>query len=303
MADTFIQKASLAGQVIEDLSDEPLEPERFHVELEGENKLSFKKPGGFFVFSDLTGGDFTLNISGTQMQSLEHQITIPLPELMISQPGDNELIVVVNSISNGNNGINRIIFDQVILKKKIRAGAAVIGNGFSTTLETALDIGRITQARLTDASGVAAGDIVRIVRDRSIRLKFDPYSPEPSGVTRIVGKVISDTSALPLEDVQVKLVEVNNIPVAVNEVKGPEETTGAQIAAIDMGGTVIILGTEKDIVTYTNKKGDYNLYFRRADFPASVTLRAEVNGYTPQDISQNINSGLRNTINFSLVQI
>ena len=73
----IIKKASIAGQIIEDLSFEGLNPSRFKVMLNGERKNPFYKDDGYFVFSGLQDGNYLVLIEGERFQPLIYPLTIP----------------------------------------------------------------------------------------------------------------------------------------------------------------------------------------------------------------------------------
>ena len=258
MMEKIIQRASLIGRVIEDLTFATVHPSRFQAELLGLKKAPEYKPEGFFVFSDLREKNYTLRIFGAGFQTFERPVTIPPPEFIIDSTGDDELIVVVRSIPNNGNDKN-LTFDPVFLPKEIRAGARVIFPNVTTKLATALEVGPRSQAKLENVAGLAAGDIVRLIRDKSIRMKFDPYHTFEIALTRIVGKVVSQHNPeVALAGAQVQVTKLDDGLIAWNDMNGAKIAT-----VIDGGGTRIVLGVEKDLTTMTNKKGDYNLYFNK----------------------------------------
>ncbi len=302
VSEIFIQNVSLAGQVVEDVTCEPLRQGRFTAELLDMHQFPQYKPDGFFVFTDSPSGEYTLHISGEQFQTLEYLVTIPLPDLLLDLPGENELFVIaktITDISNGGNGGKKISFDPLILRKEIRAGASVFAAGFSATLAAPLDIGKVMEARVENMSGeLTAGSIMRIIRDHSIRLPFSPYASLPLAHTRIVGTVIhQDTPEIPLSGAQVRLIAVNGVNVVLNIV------SGANIATVELNGIQIILGAEKDITTLTNQQGDYNLYFIEKDFLETMTLEVTLAGYQPVTKTEAVQVGQRNKIDFSLLSI
>lgn len=316
MVESVVQKAALIGQAVEDLTYTGLGQDRFTAELMGAGKPAQYKPGGFFVFSDLHPGAYILRLAGRGFQTEEHRVVIeeppPLPREtpIFDQPGDNELLVVVKTVHENNNGIGpRITFDPLILNKEIRAGARILGaGGFETALAADLDARHITQARLDAVVGLAPGSIVRVIRDRSIRMKFGPYHQFPFELTRIVGKVVlEDDPQVPLEGAEVRLTKVGGAGVVLNDIAG----VGIVTAEID--GTQAILGNEKDITTIANQQGDFNLYFgqeaflaklARAEFELQqVTLQVTLDRYQTESATVTIHAGRRNRIdNFELVK-
>jgi hypothetical protein len=312
MVEQVIQEVSLVGKVIEDLIYESLNPGQFKVEVMNMKKLPQYKNGGFFVFSDLRPGTYTFKISGDRFQPQEFNVTIPLDTLVFdsipvfdsfpdidlipifNQPGDNELIVIAETV---NGSSRKITFDPVILKKKIKAGALVLAQGSSARLASDLDSGKVENATLNTVIGLAADSIVRIIRDKSIRLKFDPYYQFPFELTRIVGKVVfADDPEIPLEGVRVRLTQVNGTNVKLTDV------AGASIVTTEIGGVKVVLGTEKDMVTFTNQKGDYHFYFKQGQLGGSVTLEASLSGYQSQDKTSTITENARNRTDFELIK-
>src|SRR6266487_5935333 len=109
MKESTSHKVSLLSQVIEDLSYEPLAHQRFTAELEGVKKTPYYKDNGYFAFTNLSPGNYTLRILGERFQMQQLPVTIPsapivfdptkrkiehlLARVVFSQPGDNELIV------------------------------------------------------------------------------------------------------------------------------------------------------------------------------------------------------------------
>jgi hypothetical protein len=290
MAESVSQKVSLVGQVIEDLSYEPLDFQRFRAELyQGPkeklvrvNRTPFYKDNGYFAFTDLGLGDYTLQILGERFQTQQLPVTLApmvidqtkrkLPQLLeqviFDQPGDNELIVMVDAVNN-----NRITFEDTIIRRRIRAGAKVISDGGETELTETLDPGKISTARLDSVAAINAGDIVRIIRDRSIRMRFDPYYEALTESTRIVGTVsIQGQPEITLPNAFINVEEVNGAAVTISDVAGAKVATGI------IGGSARVLGTERDVQGLTNAGGDYTIYFSRADI-VSVTLKATLAGF------------------------
>jgi hypothetical protein len=300
MSDTIIQKASLVGQVIEDLTYEALSPPQFQVHLVGIEKSPQYKPGGFFVFSDLPSGNYTLRIVGKRFQPVAYPVAIPLADLVIDVPGENELFVIAKTVTdtgNGNGG-TRVTVDQVILNKEIRVAAPVLASGFAATLAAALDVGRVMEVKLKNSDGeLTPGSLVRIVRDKSIRLQFNPYYPLPFERTRLVGNIVrQDAPEITLESAQVRLTHVNSANVVLHDV------AGAHIATVDIGETNRVLGAEKDTTTFTNHRGDYTLYFNAGEVLQNVTLEVMLTGYQSQTKTETISARERKNIDFQLTR-
>ena len=293
-----IQRAALVGQVIEDLTYVPLSVGRFEARLLDVKKAAQYKPGGYFVFSDLRPGDYTLEISGERFQTQQHPVRIPVASgqgeaPLFAQPGDNEFVVIAKAVNNnGNNGAGpRIQFDPVILPQPIRVGARVVAQGFAAHLTADLEAGRVFQARLDSVNGLAADSLVRIVRDDSVRLKFDPYYRLPIGVTSVVGKVVLEIAPeIPVEGAQVSLKKVNDAVVVWKKVGE------VRIATVKVDEKAVVLGAEQDVQTATNARGDYTLYFNPGDFLKTAMLTVTLAGYRPASKKAEIKSDQRNKI-------
>jgi hypothetical protein len=243
---------------------EDISPSRFRAELVERETVPQYKPEGFFVFSGLPDGNYTLKISGERLQPATIKVAIPpQTHIFLESHGDNELVVIVRTVANDSEGVGskKITFDPVILPKQIRAGARVESNGLPANagarLIATLEAGEVSAARVTNATGLTANSIVRIIRDRSIRMNLDPYYVFASSITRVVGKVVSkENPALPLAGAQVSVTRINNTAITANDVQGVAIFTG-----VNTSNSSIVLGAEKDISAITNEKGDYNLYF------------------------------------------
>jgi len=307
--ETISHSASLVAQVIEDVSYEPLDYQRFQAELKGSGKTPHYKDDGYFAFSDLPPGSYSLRIFGERFQTQQLPVTIPsapivfdpakgkmqqlLARIVFDQAGDNELVIVVKTV----NGPKIITFDAARIPRLINAGAVVVANGLTTKLATKLDPGSVASARLDSVDGITRDSIVRIIRDRSIRLRFDPYYQTPAELTRIVGRVtLKDQPEIMLEGARISLTKVGGSEVSVSDVGG------AKIATAIVGVSKVVLGTERDLQTFANGKGDYNLYFIRDDIP-DVTLEATLAGFQAASATLSITPRARIRADFELQKI
>lgn len=263
---------------MEDLSYENIDPTRFRAELVGFEESPQYKQEGFFIFSNLREGQRTLRVSGMRFQPETLAVTVPArtsSPLFVHLQGDDELIVIVRSRDDApdSNGRRSVQFDPVILTRTIRAGAVVLSNslppGTEARLATTLEAGTVTSARLENADAIAADSIIRIIRNQSIRVKFDPYYIFQAPPTRIVGKVTSQSSENALRGARVRVTHLNGSEITGNDISGAEVFTGRNV-----GDSTIVLGTEKDISAVTNEKGDYNLYFSN-ELVGSLTITDE----------------------------
>ena len=217
-----------------------------------------------------------------------------LARLICSQPGDNELIVATGTVNPGN---KRITFDPTTISRPISAGSTVLADGLSTTLSTRLEPGQVNSARFESVAGLAEGSIVRIVRDQSIRLRFDPYSPVPPGTTSLVGRItLVNEPEVALPDALVQITEVNGATVTVSDV------AGARVATVVLESDTVVLGTERDLQTVSNRKGDYHIYFNREDV-TSLALKVTLAGFQPLTSTVTLTPQARSRADFELTKI
>jgi hypothetical protein len=292
MGERFVHRASLVGQAVEDLSYEPLAPGRFTAELVGTGLRPQYKDGGWFVFSDLPPGGGVLRLSGERLQPQSFAVILPFPPLRLDRPGDNELVVIaatVETVQRAGGDELRITFDPVVLPRRIRTGARVLATGFATRLAADLETGTVLSARLESIAGLNPGAVVRIVRERSVRLKLDPYATVPSGLCRITGRV---TLPAGVSTATVRLARLDGNAVTVQDV------AGAGIATAQLSGRERVIGTAADIAVSTDERGIYHLYFPDALFPADATLEALREGQPPASRTVATQKGERKIVDF-----
>jgi hypothetical protein len=286
MAEDITKKASLVGQVIEDLSYDGVDPQRLRVEIVGLAKSAYCKEGGFFAFNDVPPGPYRVLVSGERLQPQEFNVTLPLADPLLSRAGDDELVVIVKTVSASD---GKITFDPVIIRKAVRAGStARAAGGFNSKLAAGLEPGKVSGAKLESVQGLAVGAVLRLIRGPAIRLKLDPYSRMPPNWTLVVGHVgHQNIPGLALPGVQVRLIKVNGVAVQTAGV------AGVAIATVDIAGKKVVLGTDGDVKAVTNDKGDFCLYFNRSDITA-VTLSASLLNYKTKNQNVTIVAGGRN---------
>ena len=291
MAEQIAKKASLMGQVIEDLSYEGVDPQRLRVELVGAGRSAWYKEGGFFCFNEVPAGQYRVLVSGERLQPQEFEVTLPYANPLLGRAGDDELIVVVKTVGASD---GRVTFDPVIIRRAIRAGAAARAAGFTSKLAAALGPGKVSGARLEGVENLTPGSVLRLVRGHAIRLKFDPYFQPPRGWTQVVGRVEHTAIAgLALPGAQVRIRKVNGVDVKTAGV------AGVSVATVEIAGKQVVLGTDRDVKTVTNSRGDYHLYFNRGDVTA-VTLSASLLNYKTKNQSLTVVVGGRNRADISL---
>lgn len=276
------QQVGLSGHVVEDLTFAPFRPGAFQAELVSHRRRPLYKRDGFFVFTNVRAGQYRLRLRAERCDPVEHEVSIPhgpgafgsppaLDNLhAFERPGDNELLVIVDTISSA----SRVSFAPEVLPLRIPAGVRVVTSGFEAHLIEPLEPGLVSSARLDTTAGLSSGAVLRIIRGRSVRLRFNPYDALPRTAMRIVGRVaIMPDPSVSVPGAEVRLLEVNGSPVTVIDVEG------APIATIGPGGTTVVLGTESDVATRTNLRGDYTLYSARSLPWTSATLRVRRTGF------------------------
>ena len=273
------------GQVIEDLSYDGVDPQRLRVELAGVARPAFYKEGGFFAFNELPPGQYRVLVSGERLQPQEFNVTLPLADPILGRAGDDELFVIVKTVSASD---GKITFDPVIIRRAIRAGAVARAAGFTSKLAAVLEPGKVSGAKLESVQGLSAGAVLRLIRGHAIRLKFDPYRQTPAGWTFIVGRVEhKNIKGLALPGAQVRMKKVNGVDVQTAAV------AGVSVATVDIAGKKVVLGTAGDVKAVTNSKGDFCLYFNRSDITA-VTLSASLLNYKTKSQNLALVTGGRN---------
>jgi hypothetical protein len=300
MSETHVQTVSLVGHVIEDLTYEPVRPSQFQAEILGTGHIPQYKSGGFFVFSNVAPGTYTLRVGGQRFQPLEQTVEVPAADHVINREGDNAVLVIARGVTSvpGNNGGTRLSFNTVLLEQPVRAGAAILTPGFSATLAVELDRGLAMEARIENVTGTLIPNaIVRIVRDQSLRLKVNPYSALPLTRTRLVGTVVRQNAPeVHLAGAQVRLTQVNGVTVESHDIAGLEVTS------VGLNASTIILGTERDVTTLTNANGDYNLYFDIGEVLENLTVEVALAGYQAAMATVEIRTGQRQRLEVLLIE-
>jgi len=300
------QQVSISGNVIADLTYEPMGPSAFSAALDDAKRAPLYKQDGFFLFTNIAPGEYMLRLSAQYFQSLVFDVMVPPVPLLSSsppapdtlhtfwQPGDNELIVVIQGV---NASTGRVTFAAELLTKGIPMGSQVQAVAFSATLRENLEPGLVSSALLDSAVGLTPGEVLRIIRGRSIRMRFDPYNPTPAALTQIVGHVaMAEDPLLPLERAQVRLTQIDGVAVTTLNVEG------AQVATLNFPASTTILGTAADLITETNVGGDYSLYSGRTQNWTSVTLEVSRNGSQTQTLALPVLTSQRNRADFLLVR-
>src|ERR1044071_5791552 len=100
MAEQIAKKASLMGQVIEDLSYQGVDPQRLSVELVGVERRAWYKEGGFYCFNEVPPGRYRPPSPGERLPPQDPAGPRPPDEPLLGRAGDDELIVVVKTVND-----------------------------------------------------------------------------------------------------------------------------------------------------------------------------------------------------------
>jgi hypothetical protein len=113
VSDIRTQQISLVGQVVEDVSFAPLRSREFVAELIGLKRSPLYKEGGFFVFTNLRPGHYTLRIAAERFQPQEYLVSIPLHQfaaLSFIAPGG-----FLQLLADENPGANHLDLVRVVM--------------------------------------------------------------------------------------------------------------------------------------------------------------------------------------------
>jgi hypothetical protein len=278
--ETVVQKLSFYGRLVDEIAREVIPFKNFKVSIKEPGSMPIYKEDGYFVFSDLEApADYQLHLSAHLYQS--RSITKHLPAgspTALSYPGEDELYVIINEIQNGTE--KRVLFNSIAFLKTIPEGSLVYKeSGGSTRLAGSLEGENVGFAVLEDISGLAQGEILRFVRSSNIIMRPGPYFPFDAQTTLIAMKFVDNSSPSmpPIAGVKCEIKAVNGEPVNPTPVEGLEVWT---VTLPDPVGEMI-LGSENDIITYSNERGD-SIFYYPGDTPID-TLSVEITaaGYNP----------------------
>lgn len=263
---------------------------------------------GFCVFTDVPDGTYALSIQTHHHRPFFHDITIPLSttdDFVLDVPGENESFVVVQSVDLST---RTITFATRDFRPRLAVGTAVISNRFLTTLAQPLEGTGIVSAVLTEvvsgAETLQAGDLVRFVDHRIIRMLAGPYYPFLSDIQRVSGTVTDSVTGLPLASVVVELRRVNN-QVVQNQNVGTSAGNRVRLYTVGTGPDLRVIGRQTDVRCETDVRGRYLLYFlRREDLIITdIRVRATLSGYQNSVETVSFSERQNVTVSFSMVEV
>jgi hypothetical protein len=288
-SEKLIQRLAFYGRLVDEITREIIPYQHFKVSMHGSSSMPIYKGDGYFVFSDLepsiTDYQFRLSAQGYRARMIKKNLPAASP-VELTYPGEDELYVIIKNVENSTD--KKVIFDSIPFVKTIPKGSMVIGEGgFSTTLTETLEGENITFAVLQDItplSSLTPGKILRFVRSHNILMYPGPYYPFAPGTTIAALKFVNSNSPdMPAANVRCEITKVNMAAISPNNVASLDIKT----VSLTNPAVELVLGTENDIVTYSNERGDAVFYYS-ADTPIEkLTLEITADEYNPvtQDIT------------------
>lgn len=299
--DILTGKLSFFGRLADEITREVIPYKNLKVSIQNHRAVPLYKEDGFFVFSDLEQGDYRFQLSAPSYQSRIVEKNLP-PGLLVelSFHGEDDFYVLINEVQNGTG--KRVTFANIPFLKTIPVGAAVFGeSGFSTTLTSTLEGENIGFADLNDVTGLSAGEILRFVRSNNIMMRPGPYYPFEPGTTVLALKIADNSTPdkPPLANVRCQIIKVNNVGLSTSNVGGVD------IKTVTMpGGPTLVLGTEKDITTYSDERGTAVFYYPVDTVIGELTLNISTPGYVPlpdQEFTLTANQRIHHTLELTKI--
>lgn len=300
------RRVSVAMMMVDDITSNILRS----VEVTLADSLS--KPvfndDGFCVFTDVPEGTYALSIQTLQHRPFSNNITIPLSttdNFVWNVPGENESFVVVQSVDVST---CTITFATRDFRPRLAVGTAVISNRFLTTLAQPLEGAGITSAVLaavvSGAEALQAGDLVRFVDHRIIRMLAGPYYPYLFDIQRVHGTVTDSVTGLPLSSAVVELRRVNNQVVQSQNV-GTSAGNRVRLYTVGTGPASRVIGRQADVRCETDARGRYLLYFRRREdlIITDIRVRVSLAGYQNSVETVSFSERQNVTVSFSMVEM
>ncbi len=286
-ADSFDRTLSFYGRFCDEFTREVVLPAAYRVRISAASPASLVeahyKADGYFCFEDLkvSATSYTIEMTSPLYQPRSFQKSLPTPmPVEIAYGGEDEVYLVLETV---NTSTKTVGFEKIPFLPRVAKGAQVIGEaGFTTTLAESLEGVDVIAASLNSVTGLAVGQLLRVVRSQNLLSKPGPYYPFPSLATRVHVKVVEDTPAeTPLSSAQLLVQSLETIAPTGTVVGGVEVKT----VTLPGPGPVLVLGTVRDLETRTDPRGQAVLFFR-GDWPlttCAVTVSAA--GYVSKTAS------------------
>ncbi len=281
----------MAVQLLDDLSATTVRDA--DVWIRGSRRRAVGKEDGFYVFTDLEPGPYELTIDSARYQPFEHSFELPLPtahRLILDVPGENERMLVVQGVDAA---ASTISFAARNFLHPLPAGTPVISSRLVTTLTAELEGEAVDTATLTSVgAGVTAlrsEDVVRLVKQRVVRMRPGPYYPFSSTLTRLTGTVRDAATGQSIRGATLELTRINAEDVLSAEV-GTSPGNSVRVYTVGSGAAMRALGPRRTVRSTTDQRGRYSFYFpaRRDLTVDNVTVGVTATGYVaaaPVDVS------------------
>jgi hypothetical protein len=294
-------RLSFFGRMADDLTRQVLLPADTAVFLENERRKALIKADGHFAFADLEPSptNYRIHIGARSYQ--DRVISQALPTgapVQVTSPGEDELYLLITGVATPQ---KRVTFEQITFVAPIEAGAAIIGEGgFTATLAEALEGQKVTFVVLSTVTGLAAGQMLRIVRSPNLLLRPGPYYPFAADVTVLAVKVVANASLqTALGDAAIEITRINGTAPTLTDVGG------LQLSLFDLGGnppgSVILDDSGKN--TATNDRGDAVFYFPGSKPITTIDVTVSKTKYQTTSSSINVTANARTFQNITLTAL
>ena len=288
MASSEVHTSRLAffGRLGDDLTRQVLRPEEMSVSLEGDPRPALRKEDGHFALVDLEPSttDYNVRLGGPAYQTRTVAKALPtLAPVQVTFPGEDELYLVLAGTSTPQNRVN---FQTLAFVPPIDAGAAVIGEGgFTATLAEPLEGRDVSFAVLSTIAGLAAGQVLRIVRSPNLLVRPGPYYAFPDDVTVVAVHVVENDPAEP---------PIGDATIAISQIDGSGPTVIAvgglplQRFALAASATAFVVLDAGHAITTTTVRGDGVFYFPGSTPLASLELTVAKPQYQTATVTLNV---------------
>ena len=301
LVETQTSRLSFFGRIADDLTRQVLLPTDTAVSLEEGRREALIKADGHFAFADLepSAANYRIHIGARSYQDRVILQALPTSApVQVMLPGEDELYVLITSVAAPQ---KRVTFEQITFVAPIEAGAVVIGEGgFTTTLAEALEGQKVTFAVLSTVAGLAAGQMLRIVRSPDLLLRPGPYYPFPIDATVFAVKVVaSDPLQTALSNAGIAITGINGTAPTVTDVGG------LQLSRFNLGGNPpgSVILDDNDRNTVTNDRGDAVFYFPGSKPITTIDVTVSKLGYQTAARSINVTANARSFQSIALTAL
>lgn len=285
LTDTRGTRLSFFGRFTDEISRDVLTPDEFRVDLEGAPlqppPAASYKQDGYFVFQNLkaSASAYELRFDGPRYQQRSFLQALPTVDpVELTYGAEDEIYLAITSVQVA---LKRIGFDAIPFLPRISAASQVRGEGgFTTTLTENLEGVAVATADLNDVTGLAVGQLLRIIRSHGLLAKPGPYYPFPPATTVLAFKVVSDLPGkAPIARAAARIKKVNAIALTGTLVDGVELENVT--LASPPPAPVLIFGPERDTITASDARGQSVFYFPGQWPITAVEIDLTATGYLP----------------------